>query len=198
MAAQEEGEIGRYHITLTPAQIAMYELNSFRCDFCFSCESDEDNQLVVCELCFSAVHKNCYMQDLLVLSKTQQEGWLCQRCQFIQRDPLRLVEPPKCLFCPEHRGIMIRLGADPCKGSWVHITCVNFLSMRKTSDKNGESKKIDFAVNPNGFKIINQLSKYPNFPDINKFEDKFDKIYTEDEKFIMSTSEQKFKLCSLC
>jgi len=43
MAAQEEGEIGRYHITLTPAQIAMYELNSFRCDFCFSCESDEDN-----------------------------------------------------------------------------------------------------------------------------------------------------------
>ena len=34
--------------------------NKFRCDLCFSTANTFDNPLAVCELCLTAVHKNCY------------------------------------------------------------------------------------------------------------------------------------------
>ena len=66
----------------------------------------------------------------MIFTETPTTGWYCPRCIFIQND-YRITEPPQCLFCPEPRGILIQLTDDPCQGSWVHVTCVNFLSFKK-------------------------------------------------------------------
>lgn len=117
--------------------------------------------MAVCELCLTAVHKNCYMQDLSIFSVIPPEGWYCQRCVYLQTYSYDLEEPPKCIFCPEARGIMIKLISGPCNGSWVHVTCVNFLSMR--NQKVIHEEKVDFATNDAGYKLTNQLLNKPNF-----------------------------------
>ena len=40
---------------------AKFHENTFRCDYCFDTTSSRENRLVVCELCMSAVHRNCHM-----------------------------------------------------------------------------------------------------------------------------------------
>ena len=52
--------------------------------------------------------------------------------------------------------------------------------------------RIDFAVNGNGFKVINQLQNYPNFP---KLCDQTLKTYKDEDR---QTAEDLAAICYLC
>ena len=100
-----------------------------------------------------------------------------------------LKEAPKCIFCPDRRGIMLKLASEPLKGKWIHVSCVNFLSMRNSD------QKVDFALNEYGYKITNQLASMPNFEQLSNFIEPNNKQYTEAEQSQIADLQ---KCCYLC
>ena len=49
-----------------------------QCDVCLEYEYEDDDQLVICELCNVAVHQTCYGGDLL--HGVPMGAWFCERC----------------------------------------------------------------------------------------------------------------------
>ncbi|CDW77291.1 protein jade-3 [Stylonychia lemnae] len=81
---------------------------NIKCDICLQYCSEENDHLVVCELCLGAVHQSCYQIDLA--AKVPEEAWFCQRCQYLVqlvKQKKANIESPKCLLCPDRKGIMI-------------------------------------------------------------------------------------------
>ena len=64
-----------YSITL-----AKNEFNeNILCDVCLDDEDDENDEIVICDLCLCAVHQTCYGSELL---KSVPKGdWFCARCR---------------------------------------------------------------------------------------------------------------------
>ena len=55
------------------------------CDVCCEDDDDEDNEIVICELCLGAVHQKCYGSDLL--EGIPEGNWYCARCTDLQANP---------------------------------------------------------------------------------------------------------------
>ncbi|CDW86207.1 protein jade-3 [Stylonychia lemnae] len=109
--------------------------DNLKCDICLDPNSYEENALVICELCLSAVHQSCYGLDLK--HSVPEDMWLCQRCKYLKREycdviekkgKLEKISKPFCLFCNDPQGIMIQLVGGPLVDHWVHVLCVNWNS----------------------------------------------------------------------
>ncbi|CDW88690.1 phd zinc finger-containing protein [Stylonychia lemnae] len=92
------------------------------CDVCQDDYVEEGtNELIICELCNSAVHMQCYGNE--IFNYFPQEAWYCMRCQFLRNNPESTVAQICCQFCNDLKGIIIR----DQRNIWAHITCVNWI-----------------------------------------------------------------------
>ena len=96
------------------------------CDVCLDDDDDEDNEIVICELCLGAVHQKCYGSELLKSVPTGD--WFCARCRDLQSNPDKQGNEIKCSYCPEVKGILKPLSRNGTPtGTWAHAICVNWL-----------------------------------------------------------------------
>ena len=54
------------------------------CDLCLDPNTYENNSIVICELCFTAVHQSCYGSELVVDIPSGE--WFCERCIVLKRE----------------------------------------------------------------------------------------------------------------
>ncbi|XP_028775037.1 uncharacterized protein LOC114731945 isoform X2 [Neltuma alba] len=93
--------------------------DSSLCHYC--CRGDtsrESNQLIVCDICKVAVHKNCYgVQDDV------DESWLCSWCK--QKDDIDKMAYP-CVLCPKKGGALKpvhRHAESAGSAQFAHLFC---------------------------------------------------------------------------
>ena len=114
-----------------------YELKDHEiiCDVCLSKESDDDNLIIICDLCEGAVHQDCYGSEL---ARYLPDGvWYCSRCKYLIENHLNY-KAIKCIFCPEFKGIIKQI--NTCEKLWGHINCV--LNMPKVTFLDGKDREI--------------------------------------------------------
>eukprot|EP00347_Sterkiella_histriomuscorum_P020970 403335761 len=140
--------------------------DKLKCDICLDNQSQEDNQLVVCEICLAATHQKCYGLDLK--DRVPENVWLCIRCKYLKQEykdvlassnkrKLSEISRPFCLFCNDLQGIIVQLQGGPLSDHWVHIVCVNW------------SNQCSFILNYNR-ELVYQLDKLPNPKSLNEAE----------------------------
>ena len=57
------------------------------CDVCLDdLIEDNEDELVLCDLCNSAVHQKCYGNEILN-QFPEEEQWFCQRCKYLKANP---------------------------------------------------------------------------------------------------------------
>ena len=103
------------------------------CDVCLDDEDDDNNEIVICELCLVAVHQSCYGSELL--NSVPEGNWYCARCRDLLSNPQKKCTEIKCAFCPKIDGIMKPIAQGNNKGAgkqggnelWAHIICINWL-----------------------------------------------------------------------
>ena len=94
------------------------------CDVCLEDDDDEDNEILICELCLAATHQKCYGSDLL--DGIPEGDWFCIRCTTLKKDPSRPCTDIKCILCPKIEGILKPIRKD--LKLWVHPICVYWLT----------------------------------------------------------------------
>ena len=92
------------------------------CDICLDEEGEEDDQILICELCLVAVHQSCYGRE--IVSQIPVGEWYCERCSFLikhekDKEPEKSL---KCQLCSDEKGVIIKV----LNFGWVHIVCVNW------------------------------------------------------------------------
>uniref|UniRef100_A0A0N4ZVF4 PHD-type domain-containing protein n=1 Tax=Parastrongyloides trichosuri TaxID=131310 RepID=A0A0N4ZVF4_PARTI len=86
--------------------------SDLECSICCIKDDDDFNQIIVCEICNTAVHQDCYG-----ISPLPSRKWFCEKCEVnptIQR---------KCAFCPFKGGAM----KQTICGRWAHVICTMWL-----------------------------------------------------------------------
>ena len=69
------------------------------CDVCLDEDDEDENEILICELCLVAVHQTCYGSEL---SKSVPKGdWFCARCRDLKANPLKKCQEIKCKYCPK-------------------------------------------------------------------------------------------------
>ncbi|KEJ82736.1 Protein Jade-3 [Oxytricha trifallax] len=92
-----------------------------QCDVCLEFDHEEDDQIVICDLCNVAVHQSCYGGD--ILNKLPEDAqWFCQRCQVLVKNPQMKCDELQCFLCPNVDGAMKKIDNN----QWAHIICVNW------------------------------------------------------------------------
>ena len=96
------------------------------CDVCLDDEDDDNNEIVLCDLCLVAVHQVCYGSELL--GCVPEGNWYCARCRDLLAEPKKKCTEIKCVFCPKIDGVIkpISLGKDGKQKMWAHVICVNW------------------------------------------------------------------------
>ena len=74
------------------------------CDVCLDGDDDEGDEILICDLCQTAVHQTCYGGELL--DSIPQGNWYCARCQELINNPQKKCTEIQCMFCPKIDGIM--------------------------------------------------------------------------------------------
>ena len=106
----------------------------YACDVCLGKESDNNNLILICDLCDGAVHQNCYGSELI---KFIPEGnWYCCRCRYLIDNQLD-IKAVKCVFCPELKGIIKMINGS--EQLWGHVSCV--LNTPKVSYLDGKDRE---------------------------------------------------------
>ena len=98
---------------------------NIRCEICLDSQAYDDDSLVVCEMCLSAVHQSWYGQDLL--NGVPEGDWFWQRWQFLIDQQYNSVVKVKKVFwslCHDTKGIIIHTNSPY---GWVHHTWVNWI-----------------------------------------------------------------------
>uniref|UniRef100_A0A0K0F7U5 PHD-type domain-containing protein n=1 Tax=Strongyloides venezuelensis TaxID=75913 RepID=A0A0K0F7U5_STRVS len=86
--------------------------SDLECSICCIKDDDDFNQIIVCEICGTAVHQDCYG-----VSPLPSRKWFCERCE------INPIIPRKCVFCPYKGGAMKQ---TTC-GRWAHVICTMWL-----------------------------------------------------------------------
>ncbi|CDW91305.1 phd zinc finger-containing protein [Stylonychia lemnae] len=115
-------------------------LGMLQCDSCLSRVSYEDNKIVYCELCLSAVHIKCHGRKLLYAAKggAPFDQFICERCKYLVDNDFNEYENIKCKFCDELTGILIYIDKNHKKNmmvGWLHLCCVFWHSSVKFADE---------------------------------------------------------------
>ena len=93
--------------------------HEYACDVCLKKDSEDDNLILICDLCDAGVHQKCYGNEL---GKHLPEGnWYCSRCKFLIDNQLEY-RAVRCIFCPELKGIIKQINGSELL--WGHISCV--------------------------------------------------------------------------
>lgn len=102
---------------------AAYESCAKICSVCLGDQSDEDNEIIECDMCGVSVHEACYGvsgeehvgETTSVhsgISSESTEPWFCEPCK-------RSVKDPFCELCPNRGGIFKQTDT----GRWIHMVC---------------------------------------------------------------------------
>ncbi|CEF68084.1 Zinc finger, PHD-type domain and Zinc finger, FYVE/PHD-type domain and Zinc finger, RING/FYVE/PHD-type domain and Zinc finger, PHD-finger domain-containing protein [Strongyloides ratti] len=86
--------------------------SDLECSICCVKDDDDFNQIIVCEICGTAVHQDCYG-----ISPLPSRKWFCEKCE---NNP---IASRKCVFCPYKGGAMKQ---TTC-GRWAHVICTMWL-----------------------------------------------------------------------
>ncbi|KAK2947965.1 putative PHD finger protein rhinoceros [Blattamonas nauphoetae] len=94
--------------------------NEHYCTVCGSQDSDEDDPIVYCDGCQTAVHASCYG---ITADDLKKDKWYCQPCR--KSVPPRLFDGNpnplrKCLICGHFGGALTEVTGRP---EWVHTCC---------------------------------------------------------------------------
>lgn len=81
----------------------------------------ESDEIVICDLCFSAVHQNCYKRELA--KRIPERGWYCERCIYLMQYG-KESEEARCILCPRLDGILVKWNGD--ETIWAHLTCLDW------------------------------------------------------------------------
>ncbi|CDW90175.1 phd zinc finger-containing protein [Stylonychia lemnae] len=91
-----------------------------QCDVCLEYDFEDDDQIILCELCNAACHQSCYGSELL--NGLTTESWYCQRCRELREKPEMRCTEIKCFLCPDVDGLMKKVDHE----KWAHLICVNW------------------------------------------------------------------------
>ncbi|CDW90174.1 phd zinc finger-containing protein [Stylonychia lemnae] len=124
------------------------------CDVCLEFEQEDDDQIIICELCNVACHQQCYGSELLAGLTT--ESWYCQRCKTIKDNNVKC-DDIKCFLCPDIKGLMKEISKD----KWAHVICVNwnpdiYFNDEKVEGVSGDVQPQRFQLSCNMCKVSGQ------------------------------------------
>ncbi|TYZ65509.1 hypothetical protein PybrP1_008968 [[Pythium] brassicae (nom. inval.)] len=93
------------------------------CGVCFEADSLENDPIVICELCSTAVHQSCYRIPFV-----PDGDWHCHPCtRFLkEQDVEQNVTPTRelaCVACLAKGGALM----PTLEGAWMHVMCSMFL-----------------------------------------------------------------------
>lgn len=102
---------------------AAYDACAKICSVCLGYQSDEDDEIIECDMCGVSVHESCYGvsgeehvgETTSVhsgISSESTEPWFCEPCKRSVKDPL-------CELCPNRGGIFKQTDT----GRWIHMVC---------------------------------------------------------------------------
>lgn len=102
---------------------AAYDSCAKICSVCLGDQSDEDDEIIECDMCGVSVHESCYGvsgeehvgETTSVhsgISSESTEPWFCEPCK-------RSVKDPFCELCPNKGGIFKQTDT----GRWIHMVC---------------------------------------------------------------------------
>lgn len=77
---------------------------NIRCDVCLEYEYEDDDLIVVCEMCNAAVHQGCYGSELM--DGVPKGEWFCERCTHLSVNKLTNCRDVQCFLCDEVKGII--------------------------------------------------------------------------------------------
>jgi hypothetical protein len=75
-----------------------------QCDICLDFEHEDDDQIVLCDLCNVATHQSCYGGD--IKDNLPTGNWYCQRCQMLLDNRSLKCTQIRCFLCDEIDGVM--------------------------------------------------------------------------------------------
>lgn len=78
-----------------------------QCDVCLEFEYEDDDQIVICDLCNAATHQSCYGSELL--KGVPPGNWFCQRCKQLRDNKQLKCTDIKCYLCPSIDGFMKKI-----------------------------------------------------------------------------------------
>ena len=55
-----------------------------QCDICLEYEYEDDDLIVICDLCNVAVHQSCYGND--IKDSVPAGNWYCKRCDYLMKN----------------------------------------------------------------------------------------------------------------
>ncbi len=111
-----------------------------KCCVCGLGDSDDNNQIVLCDGCDIAVHQACYgIRDI------PEGDWFCALCESGAKGS-RI----PCALCPNMGGAMVRTAC----GKWCHTACALFIPGPRFVDPESMNLVDDLgAVDPRRFKL---------------------------------------------
>eukprot|EP00347_Sterkiella_histriomuscorum_P000589 403375267 len=75
-----------------------------KCEICLQFESEDQDQIVLCNLCLCSVHQSCYGKELA--KGLPEDEWICYRCQMLIKDKNLRPSDMVCGICSKNKGIM--------------------------------------------------------------------------------------------
>ncbi|TNV85459.1 hypothetical protein FGO68_gene6208 [Halteria grandinella] len=118
-----------------------------QCDICLEYDHDDEDQIVICDLCNAATHQSCYGGPLT--NQVPQGNWYCDRCSVLNIDKNRKCTEIKCFLCPDIDGLMKCV--DPLNQLWAHVICVNYNP--DINFKNNDKTVIEGQLNKQRFAL---------------------------------------------
>lgn len=113
------------------------------CGVCFEADSLENDPIVICELCSTAVHQSCYR-----ITFVPDGDWHCRPCtQYLkqEQDVEKNVTPTRelaCVACLSKGGAMM----PTLEGAWMHVMCATFLPEITVNQVGGKSDDVCCGV----------------------------------------------------
>ena len=119
-----------------------------QCDICLEYEYEDDDQIVLCDLCNTACHQSCY--GGAIAHGIPQGNWYCDRCLALVNDRQLKCTEIKCFLCNDLDGMMKCI--DPASNLYAHVICVNWNPDIYFTD---DSKtKIEGVLNEKRFNLL--------------------------------------------
>eukprot|EP00347_Sterkiella_histriomuscorum_P014716 403359825 len=122
------------------------EDEDIQCDVCLEFDHEDEDQIVICDLCNVAVHQSCYGGD--IINQIPVGNWYCERCTILVRNREMKCDSIKCKFCPDVDGAMKKLVDSDM---WAHVICVNWNPDIYFTDK--YKNKIEGVLNSKRYEL---------------------------------------------
>ena len=80
---------------------------TMRCEFCLDKEWENDDAIILCDMCNASVHINCSMKwdDKMKPGVVPEGNWYCERCS----QPAEERELINCYLCERKDGLIVHL-----------------------------------------------------------------------------------------